>query len=67
MPSYEFAEKTLIHELVANVESYIRVTARKTSISALWDEAPPAEAGNESLHSYLKDVYHRNFPGRAFD
>lgn len=66
MPTYEIAEKKLIQELVADVEEFMGLTARKISIKALWDESPPPDAGGQSLQAYLKDVSHSIIPGRSF-
>ena len=53
-PGYS-SQKRIVEKVAADLEVHLKLKARKISITALWNECPPGEAGNEGLHTYLKD------------
>ncbi|KAF2229188.1 amidase signature enzyme, partial [Viridothelium virens] len=54
-PPGDSPQKRVVQQIVTDFEAYLGIDSRKLSISALWEQTPPVEAGKESLHSYLKD------------
>lgn len=50
------SQSIIVNDMVRDFESFLGVTARRISVSSLWEENPPSEAEGQSLHVYMKDV-----------
>jgi len=56
LPPDDSPQKSLVEEVVKDLESYLGIQAHRISIGGLWDEKPPAGANGESLRVFLKEV-----------